>query len=365
MTRPVRIALLGAAAAAMIAGLWGGLTRIGVPLPSAGPASPADHGVMMVVGFFGALISLERAVALDRSWAYLAPPLAVLGAAAQLPVASLAAAVILLYGSVLVWQRQPALFTAVMAAGAGAWAAAAIADLADAPLHEQAPWLVAFLVLVIVGERLELSRMAPPSSVKQPAFAVAAGVLGAGLFVGVVAPAAGGRLFGLGLLACALWLAVFDVARRAVRIAGVTRFIAVCLLAGYAWMAVGGVLWLGGGQLVAGFTYDAALHAVFVGFVLSMVFGHVNLVAPAVLGITVPYRRWFAVHLGLLHVSMAVRLTGDLAESVTVRRWGGVGNAAAVVVFLLATVAAVVSGRRTAVPSRGRVRETALAGRGK
>lgn len=89
MTRPVRIALLGAAGAAMLAGLWGGLARIGVPLPGAGPASPADHGVMMVVGFFGALISLERAVALDRSWAYLTPALAVLGAGSALPIASL------------------------------------------------------------------------------------------------------------------------------------------------------------------------------------------------------------------------------------------------------------------------------------
>jgi hypothetical protein len=348
MTRPVRIALLGAAAAAMLAGLWGGLARIGVPLPSAGPASPADHGVMMVVGFFGALISLERAVALDRHWAYLGPPLAVLGAAAPLPAASLAAAAILLYGSVLVWRRQPALFTAVMAAGAGAWLVAAVADLVDAPLHGQALWLAAFLVLVIVGERLELSRMAPPSPVKRPAFAAAVGVFAAGLVLGLVTPGTGARLFGLGLVALACWLAVFDVARRTVRIAGVTRFIAVCLLAGYVWLAVGGVLWLAGGELVSGFTYDAALHAVFVGFVYSMVFGHVSLVAPAVLGITVPYRPWFAGHLVLLHASTAVRLAGDLADSVALRRWGGVGNGLAVLVFLGATVGAVVSGHRPA-----------------
>lgn len=364
MTRPVRIALLGAAAAAMIAGLWGGLVRIGVPLPSRGPASPAEHGVMMVVGFFGALISLERAVALDRRWAFLAPPLAVLGAAAPLPAASLAGAAILLSGSLLVWRRQPALFTAVMAIGAGAWLAAAVADLVDAPLHRQAPWLAAFLVLTIVGERLELSRMAPPSTVKQPVFAAAAGVFAAGLVLGLAAPRAGAHLFGLGLVSLAAWPTTFDVARRTVRSAGVTRFIAVCLLAGYVWLGVGGLLWVASGELVAGFAYDAALHAVFVGFVLSMVFGHVHLVAPAVMGLSVPYRRWFVVHLGLLHVSMIVRLAGDLAESVAIRRWGGVGNAAAVVVFLLATVAAVVSGRRpTAVTGDG-VRVRALAARG-
>jgi hypothetical protein len=347
MTRPVRIALLGAAAAAMLAGLWGGLVRIGFPLPAAGPASPADHGVVMVIGFFGALISLERAVALDRPWAYLAPPLAVLGAAAPLPAASLAAALILLYGSVLVWRLQPALFTAVMAAGAGAWVVAALADLRTAPLHRQAPWLAAFLVLVIVGERLELSRMAPPSPARQPAFAAAVAVFAGGLLVGLASPDLGARFFGLGLVALSGWLAVYDVARRTVRIAGVTRFIAACLLSGYGWLGAGGVLWVANGELAGGFVYDAALHAVFVGFVLSMVFGHVNLVAPAVVGITVPYRRWFAVHLVLLHLSMMVRLAGDLAESVAIRRWGGAGNALAVVVFLFATGVAVRSARRT------------------
>jgi nitrite reductase (NO-forming) len=45
----------------------------------------------------------------------------------------------------------------------------------------------------------------------------------------------GNRIAGLGMLALALWLGRFDVARFTVRKAGLSRFIAMCLLAGYAW----------------------------------------------------------------------------------------------------------------------------------
>src|SRR5689334_1478813 len=67
-----RAALLAAALAALVAGVLAGLARLGWDLP------PADrlamlHGPLMVSGFFGALIGLERAVAVGRPAAYLAP----------------------------------------------------------------------------------------------------------------------------------------------------------------------------------------------------------------------------------------------------------------------------------------------------
>jgi hypothetical protein len=169
----------------------------------------------------------------------------------------------------------------------------------------------------------------------------------AGLVVGLADRSAGGRLFGLGLLALAGWMGAFDIARRTVLLGGVTRFIALCLLSGYLWLAVGGALWPAAGQLAGGLRADAALHAVFVGFVFSMVFGHVHLVAPALLRVDIPFRTWFYGHLGLLHLSLVVRVAGDLASQAAWRRWGGLLNAAAVLLFLAGTVAAV-AGRRAA-----------------
>jgi hypothetical protein len=352
MTRTVRAAMLGAAGAAMVAGVWGGLVRAGAMLPSAGPAGPGAHGLMLVVGFFGTLISLERAVALDRWWAYLAPPLAVFGAvglAAGIPGAgwpALAAGLVLAAGTALLWRGHPSLFLAVMTAGAAAWVVAMVLQLAGAPADRQAPWLAGFLVLVVVGERLELSRLAPPSRWKTPAFGLATGAYAAGLTATLVALDTGSRLMGGGLILLAGWLAVFDVARRTVRMGGVTRFISVCLLSGYGWLAVGGLGWLAWGGLAAGFGYDLVLHAVLVGFVFSMVFGHVHLVAPAVIGVQVPFRRRFFGHLILLHAGLLLRVWGDLVESATLRRWGAWANAAAILVFAVSTVAAVVAGRR-------------------
>ena len=84
----------------------------------------ALHGPLMVSAFFGTVISLERAVALDRLWAYAAPLAAGLGGIALLCgfVAAgfflmiLAAAVFVLCGVVVV-QRQPSLETATLLAG--------------------------------------------------------------------------------------------------------------------------------------------------------------------------------------------------------------------------------------------------------
>jgi hypothetical protein len=77
------------------------------------------------------------------------------------------------------------------------------------------------------------------------------------------------------------------------------------------------------GALYAGPYYDAALHAVFVGFVISMIFGHAPIIFPAILGVPITYQRGFYVHLILLHLSLIIRLLGDLTTQLDIRRWGG------------------------------------------
>jgi hypothetical protein len=122
--------------------------------------------------------------------------------------------------------------------------------------------------------------------------------------------------------------------------APLARFVAVCLLSGYAWLGAGGTLWLALGGVTAGPRHDAVLHAVLVGFVLSMVFGHAPLILPAVLGGAVAYRPRFYGHLGLLHASLLLRVAGDLAGAPVAIRWGGPLGALAVVLFAANTLAA-------------------------
>src|SRR5664279_2613379 len=85
---------------------------------------------------------------------------------------------------------------------------------------------------------------------------------------------------------------------------------AVCLLTGYVWLAVAAGLWTWHGSLTQGPAYDAALRAVFLGFAMSMVFGHAPVILPAVLRVRLPHHpRDYAV-LVLLHVSLALRIVG-------------------------------------------------------
>jgi hypothetical protein len=210
------------------------------------------------------------------------------------------------------------------------------------------PLLVGFLVLTIAGERLELSRVVRLSRRARGSFGCAAALLGGGLVLSVAQPTAGARLAGAGMLALAAWLAVHDAARRTVRQRGLTRYMAVCLLAGYVWLAVAGALWLRFGTLEDGPAFDAMLHAVLIGFVLGMVFAHAPVIVPAVFRVAVPFRPHFYAQVVLLHVSLLLRLVGgDLYGDRLAWQAGGVLNEVALLCFVGVTASAVVRGRRT------------------
>ena len=169
-------------------------------------------------------------------------------------------------------------------------------------------------------------------------FVYVAGLLGIGLVAASLAPDLGIRVTGAALVLLALWLARYDVVRHTIRTHGLTRYVATCLLAGYVWLLVGGVLMMIYGAETAGPFYDAYLHAVFVGFVFSMIFGHAPIIFPSVLDVPLFYRAFFYVPLALLHASLVVRTVGDVGLWSVLRRWGGMGTAVAIVLFLVSVV---------------------------
>ncbi|MBY0432052.1 MAG: hypothetical protein K2Q10_12695, partial [Rhodospirillales bacterium] len=103
----------------------------------------------------------------------------------------------------------------------------------------------------------------------------------------------------------------------------------------------------------AGLAYDAVLHAVFVGFVFSMVFGHAPIILPAVLRVSVPFRPAFYLPLALLHLSLTLRIAGDLGDFGEARLWGALLNGVAVALFILGTAATALRANRgrRAVPA--------------
>jgi hypothetical protein len=148
----------------------------------------------------------------------------------------------------------------------------------------------------------------------------------------------------------AVWLARFDIARRTITKSGATRYMAVNMLAGFLWLAVSGALVVRDGDLASGPLYDASVHALFVGFVFSMIFAHAPVILPAVAGIELPYSPTFYAHAAVLAAGIAVRLAGDLLGLPHLRAWGGLISAAAILLFAANTARSALRARH-ATPS--------------
>ncbi len=356
----VRFPLLAVGLLSLIGALYSGLIRLGFDLPFIHFDLPEAHGPLMIAAFLGTVIGLERAVALETPWGYLSPLLAGVGGllallgvsngAPQLLIFLSSIVLILMYAVVL--KRQLEFFNVIMALGAVSLFIGNLLWLSGEPIYNFVLWWVAFLVLTIAGERLELSRVLSHSKNILSLFSVAVAVFLLGIALERFLPGIGVRIAGVGMIFISLWLLTFGVARVTVRQKGLTRYVAVCLLAGYFWLIIGGAIAVVAGELEPGFVYDAFLHALFLGFTFTMIFGHAPIIFPAVLRIPVPYRAGFYSHLLLLHVSLSLRVGGDIFDLDELHVWGGVGNVAALILFLVNTVSSVVRGL-LAKPAKG------------
>ena len=169
--------LLVPALLALLLAAWAGLVRMGWTLPT---FAASEHGPLMISGFLGTLIALERAVALSASFkrgflAYAAPLFSTMGAVALVVgaphIVSIGLITLGSLGLMVIFlalvRRQLALFSLTMALGALCWLIGNVLWLTGQPIYHLVEWWVAFLVLTIAGERLELSRVLRHSRASQ------------------------------------------------------------------------------------------------------------------------------------------------------------------------------------------------------
>lgn len=350
----------------LLLGLDAALLLLDLPAPLSLERLPDVHGVLLVLGFVGTVITLERAVGLGRPAGYLAPALTGLGGLALLTaqprlaggalLTAGMAALLLVYRGL--WHRQPQPALVVEGAGALSGLGAAALWWRDVEVPILLPWLVGFVVLTIAGERLELARVGGPGPAAERWLVGLAGGVLAGLVASLLWLEPGTVLLGIALLGLVGWLAFFDVARRLVRSTGLPRFSAASILAGYAWLAVAGTVWLLAGPVVDGAGYDAVVHAVFLGFTLSMIMAHAPVILPAVLRRPLPYRTAMWGPAVLLQLSLLLRVVaGDAHGRVGVWQVAGVLNVVAVLGFVVVAAASSIAatrsgaGHRAAVPA--------------
>ena len=349
--QPVLLALV---ATALLAGIAGGLVRAGVAVPTMDSAmwpgrAALLHAALMICAFMGTLIGIERAVAVKHRAAWLAPiasglagPAMLLGLDGPARWLLLAAAVAFTGVNLLVVHRQRAPHTALLLASALAWLAGNLLFALQWSSAAVVPWWFAFLVMTIAAERLEMTRLMRRRPGAQSTLVLLLIAMALGAATSAVAPLAGGVLYGASMSLLALWLLVFDIARRTLFAEGLARYMAVCLLGGYAWLAVGGIAWAATSLGLP--ARDVALHALGLGFVVSMMMGHAPVILPAIARVKLLFGFFFYLPLAALHLSLLARFGLGWADPAW-RAQGSLFNALSIALFAATAVGAALAWR--------------------
>ena len=379
-----RMALLIGAGLAALLGLVAALIRADLIHPS-GRVPLADlHGGLMVYGFLGAAIGLERAVAYRSggsgkpAWGFLAPALGLLGSLLcllSLLASSCGAApawvkVELIGGipwtlSMLVltaiysaiWRRQPSAEVIIQVLGSLVGLVGAAGWVAGLDAAVLAPTWLFFLVLTIVGERVELAR-AVFSDVR-----LESGILGLSLLavlmlpVQAMAPSVGYPLLGLSLGLLLLVMASHDVAKGTFRHGGLPGFMGTCMLSAYAWGLLAALIWMVAPLDSSTYWGDMALHALAVGFIMTMVIAHVCMIVPSVIRRPLPFHPLLWVAWALMQVGLLIRLLGAIRLYTPLWKAGNLLNVLGILSMMLTVVYLAARGKQVLASKRYRRRQ--------
>lgn len=366
--------VLALAALSLLAALAGGLLRLG-SLPGSvtavlGTRPVAQHGALMVPGFFGAVIALERAVALHRG--YWVPALAGLGGVlawwlppgAVLPIlspqglppaglawAASAAGLLGLYA----WaarHRHADLPLAVEASGALLLLTGTLAWMAGLPEAARLGW-AAFLVLTIAGERRELSQLRHLGPWARRLFVLPWAVLALAPLLAWADATLATTGWWLGAATLALWLLACDLAPRQRHASGWAGHTAWCVIVACIWLLLAALAGLAG--------QTVAWHLLWLGYVMAMVMGHAPIMLPVLAGVRARPTRWALLPLGVMAASLVLRAAGGAAGRPDWLALAGAGHVAALLLFAATVVWAVRAERldRVARAARPRPRRTA------
>ncbi len=340
----LRFGFLVFAGVSVVVGLVAGTLKLGYLLGTPAASLAGDHGPLMVFGFVGGAIGIERAVAVRTRWAWLGPLAHAVGVVTTLAGAPKLVPGIFFALSFLVmgatyWEvhrkRQPTYAVLTQAVGVVGGVAAAVVWGLGLPFAYAMPFAVVFAVATIIGERLELARVSfRGEAAETPVTALVLALTAASLLFGFSAQL-GFAVMGVLLVLVALATVRVDVARHLVKSQGLPQFSAVCMLLGYLWLVVGGVVWVAFGFSETGFAYDAGVHAVFLGFVISMIFAHAPIILTSVIRYTLPYHPVMYLAVALLHAGLLVRLLADARAHTAAWQAAGLVGVAAVSVFLV------------------------------
>jgi|JI81BgreenRNA_FD_contig_21_6150755_length_1374_multi_13_in_0_out_0_1 hypothetical protein len=321
-------------ASALVAGINGGILRLGAATQWF-PESAAIHALLLIGGFLGSLITLERSFNTNSRWLAAWNALSVIFLYFHLPILAVIVNTITAAVLSLLLLKQFNKFGTLaqlwMATGSLLWFAGGLVYLLDGRIAAAVPWWIAFLLFTIVAERLDLSKFLPtPLLAKR----MLNGLL-SGYILSLLLPfhSLGLHLQGAFAVAIALWLFRYDMAKRLIRKQGQFRYIGIGLTTGYFWLLAFGFTLLFGSDF-SGF-YELFLHSFFVGFVFSMIWAHAPILLPALLGSRIHvYRPGLIFVWALFQLSLCGRLIAVLTTNTPLRLWLGTLNAVSILLML-------------------------------
>jgi nitrite reductase (NO-forming) len=237
-----------------------------------------------------------------------------------------------------IWRRQGSFPLLVQILGAVAGLGGAALWTRGAEVALIVPWWACFLVLTILGERLELARVAFATGSTEKRVLAESCILLLLLPATLLVPAWGYPLLGVALTVLVADVGMHDVARRTIRTHGLTRLMAACMIAGYAWALVAAAIWILQGPTFSGYGYDLVVHAITIGFALSMVIAHAPVIIPAIVHRPLPYHPVMWVIAVILHGGLLTRALAGTRDAVAAWQFGGAASLLAVLALMVTVV---------------------------
>lgn len=305
----------------------------------------ASHGLYLVGGFLGTLISIERAMVMKQKAWLLVPFTSGISTLfflldfteigyGLLLLASLGLVVIMHLQSL----KHPKIHTYLLYGGAALWFLGNFMAFEQGLIAAGATWWIGFLLFTIVGERLELTEFLPvKKSIKN--------LLLVFLFIfllGLILPfhGIGPYFMGSSALLISGWLLRYDMAKLSVKKGNQFKYIGLGLLVGYVWLLVFGLIVL----LIPNHPlyYDLFLHSFFLGFVFSMIWAHAPIIFPLIFGIKEsPFHLILWIPWAIFQVTLIGRILSSWMSWIDERRGFAVVNGFSILVIFL-TMAAIV-----------------------
>jgi hypothetical protein len=313
----------------LLAGISGGWIRLGsviIPLTE----GAAQHGLLMVGGFLGTLISLERGMVMKQKIWFLVPIVSGLSSLffivgkseigiILLMAASLGLSAIMHLQSV----RHPHFHSYLIYLGAVCWFLGNYLVWYHRLIAAGTTWWIGFLLFTILGERLELSQFLPVPAWSKKLLAALAGLF----LIGLLVPfhGWGNEILGVASVLLSAWLLYFDMAKVASKKGHQFRYIGIGLHMGYVWLMIHGLILLSmEGQALY---YDLLLHTFFLGFTFSMIWAHAPIIFTLIFGIReTPYHRILWWGWGIFQLTLAGRIASSGLELMEWRKFFGVAN---------------------------------------